>query len=103
MSARDLLAGYVAGRVQVFDSTGTFLTQWSADPSMPLRDLAADRGGTVYVVQSAEKDDQALLEKAKEDLDKAIKYGFDRRPQDGRRRRGEPAPPDRAARSFPLQ
>lgn len=36
----------------MFDSLGTFVTQWTADPKMPLVDLEADRGGTVYVVQS---------------------------------------------------
>ncbi|HEX2187653.1 MAG TPA: hypothetical protein VHG51_02085, partial [Longimicrobiaceae bacterium] len=43
---------YSGGRVQVFDSLGAFATQWTADPEMPLLDLAADRGGTVYAVQS---------------------------------------------------
>lgn len=43
---------YQGGRVQVFDSVGKFLTQWTVDPKMPLRALAADRRGTVYVVQS---------------------------------------------------
>lgn len=43
---------YSGGRVQVFDASGQFLTQWTVDPKMPLRALAADRGGTVYVVQS---------------------------------------------------
>lgn len=43
---------YSGGRVQVFDSAGQFLTQWTVDPKMPLRGLAADRKGTVYVVQS---------------------------------------------------
>src|ERR1700749_5134321 len=43
---------YTGGRVQVFDSSGKFVTQWSVDPKMPLRALAADRTGTVYVVQS---------------------------------------------------
>jgi DNA-binding beta-propeller fold protein YncE len=42
---------YSGGRVQVFDSTGKFKTQWSVDPKMPLRALAADRKGVVYVVQ----------------------------------------------------
>ena len=42
---------YTGGRVQVFDSAGKFITQWSVDPKMPLRGMAADRGGTVYVVQ----------------------------------------------------
>jgi len=43
---------YSSGRIQVFDSAGTFVTQWTANPKMPLRGLAADRKGTVYVVQA---------------------------------------------------
>jgi streptogramin lyase len=43
---------YSGGRIQVFDSSGKFLTQWSVDRKMPLRGMAADRGGTLYVVQS---------------------------------------------------
>lgn len=42
---------YSGGRIQVFDPSGQFLTQWIADPKMPLRGLAADRKGIVYVVQ----------------------------------------------------
>src|ERR1044071_4811272 len=42
---------YSGGRVQVFDSSGKYVTQWTVDPKMPLRGLAADRDGTVYVVQ----------------------------------------------------
>jgi hypothetical protein len=49
---RVYVAEYSGGRVQVFDSAGVFLTQWTADPKMPLVDLEADRRGTVYVVQS---------------------------------------------------
>jgi DNA-binding beta-propeller fold protein YncE len=43
---------YTGGRVQVFDRDGKFITQWMVDPKMPLRGLAADRKGSVYVVQS---------------------------------------------------
>lgn len=43
---------YTGGRIQVFNAQGKFITQWSVDPKMPLRGLAADRNGTVYVVQS---------------------------------------------------
>jgi sugar lactone lactonase YvrE len=43
---------YIGGRIQVFDAEGKFVTQWSVDRKMPLRALAADRKGTVYVVQS---------------------------------------------------
>ncbi|HEV8589330.1 MAG TPA: hypothetical protein VGQ72_10685 [Pyrinomonadaceae bacterium] len=42
---------YQGGRVQVFDAQGKFITQWMVDRKMPLRALAADRRGTVYVVQ----------------------------------------------------
>jgi DNA-binding beta-propeller fold protein YncE len=42
---------YQGGRVQVFDTNGKFITQWMVDRKMPLRGLAADRNGTVYVVQ----------------------------------------------------
>lgn len=42
---------YTGGRVQVFDAEGTFITQWMVDLKMPLLQLAADRQGTVYVVQ----------------------------------------------------
>src|SRR5215204_3729925 len=45
---------YSGGRIQVFDSAGKFLTQWTADPKMPLRGLTADRRGTVYIVQKGE-------------------------------------------------
>jgi sugar lactone lactonase YvrE/DNA-directed RNA polymerase subunit RPC12/RpoP len=50
-AGRLYVADYSDGRVQVFDSAGTFLTQWILDPDMPLSDVAADRQGTVYVVQ----------------------------------------------------
>jgi hypothetical protein len=43
---------YSGGRVQVFDGDGKFITQWTVNTKMPLRALAADRTGTVYVVQS---------------------------------------------------
>jgi DNA-binding beta-propeller fold protein YncE len=45
---------YTGGRIQVFDASGKFLTQWMADTEMPLRAIAADRRGTVYVVQRGE-------------------------------------------------
>ena len=43
---------YSGGRIQVFDSAGKFTMQWMADQKMPLRGLAADRKGNVYLVQS---------------------------------------------------
>lgn len=42
---------YSGGRIQVFDASGKFVTQWSVDANTPLRGMAADRKGTVYVVQ----------------------------------------------------
>jgi hypothetical protein len=42
---------YQGGRVQVFDANGKFITQWMVDRKMPLRGLAADRNGTVYIAQ----------------------------------------------------
>ena len=42
---------YSGGRIQVFDEAGKFLTQWMADTKWPLRGMAADRKGVVYVVQ----------------------------------------------------
>jgi streptogramin lyase len=43
---------YDKGRIQVFDATGHFITQWMADTKMPLRGMAADRKGTIYIAQS---------------------------------------------------
>lgn len=42
---------YLGGRIQVFDPSGQFITQWMVDPKMPLSSLAADRRGNVYVAQ----------------------------------------------------
>lgn len=45
---------YIGGRIQVFGAKGNFITQWMVDRKMPLRGMAADRKGTVYVVQRGE-------------------------------------------------
>jgi DNA-binding beta-propeller fold protein YncE len=42
---------YLGGRVQVFDAQGKFLNGWMVDEKMPLRGMAVDRKGTVYIVQ----------------------------------------------------
>jgi streptogramin lyase len=42
---------YSGGRIQVFDPQGTFINQWMVDAKFPLRGLAADRKGAVYIVQ----------------------------------------------------
>ncbi|HEV2825989.1 MAG TPA: hypothetical protein VGW76_00185 [Pyrinomonadaceae bacterium] len=51
-SGKIYVGEYSGGRVQVFDGEGKFITQWTVDRKMPLRALAADRNGVVYVVQS---------------------------------------------------
>jgi hypothetical protein len=50
-SGKIYVGEYTGGRIQVFDNDGKFLTQWAVDPKMPLRGLASDRKGIVYVVQ----------------------------------------------------
>jgi LSD1 subclass zinc finger protein len=47
---------YTGGRIQVFDPQGKFVTQWTVDAEMPLRGLAVDRQGIVYVVQGGQID-----------------------------------------------
>jgi tripartite motif-containing protein 71 len=51
-SGKIYVGEYTGGRIQVFDGDGKFITQWTVDGKMPLRALAADRNGVVYVVQS---------------------------------------------------
>ena len=43
---------YTSGRVQRFDKEGKFLNGWTAAGKTPLRGLAADRAGNVYVVRA---------------------------------------------------
>jgi hypothetical protein len=40
---------YLESRVQVFDATGKFVTQWNVGPQMAIRAMAADRKGNVYI------------------------------------------------------
>lgn len=69
---------YSGGRIQVFDPTGKFITQWTADPKMPLRGLAADRKGTVYVVQSGKiKKFEGLTGNPQGDIQFGEGWGFD--------------------------
>jgi DNA-binding beta-propeller fold protein YncE/DNA-directed RNA polymerase subunit RPC12/RpoP len=50
-AGRIYVGEYTGGRIQVFDTEGKFVTQWSiGDRKTILRGLAADRKGTVYVV-----------------------------------------------------
>lgn len=51
-SGRIYVGEYSGGRIQVFDPTGKFITQWNVDANMPLRGMAASRDGIVYIVQS---------------------------------------------------
>jgi DNA-binding beta-propeller fold protein YncE len=51
-SGKIYVGEYSGGRIQVFDPQGKFITQWTVNPKMPLRGLAVDRSGVVYIVQS---------------------------------------------------
>jgi sugar lactone lactonase YvrE len=46
------VAEYIGGRVQVFDSTGKFKTQCLIDPQAATPSIAADRTGSLYVLQA---------------------------------------------------
>jgi DNA-binding beta-propeller fold protein YncE len=77
-SGKIYVGEYSGGRIQVFDPQGKFITQWMVDPKMPLTGMAADRRGTVYVVQSGtisrhEGESGKLLGQ----LDYAGGWGFD--------------------------
>jgi len=51
-AGRIYVGEYTGGRIQVFDAAGKFVRQWNiGDRKTILRGLAADRKGTVYVVQ----------------------------------------------------
>jgi len=51
-AGRIYVGEYTGGRIQVFDPTGKFVTQWNiGDRKTLLRGLAADRQGTVYVAE----------------------------------------------------
>lgn len=43
---------YSNGRVQMFDSAGTFVTQWNIGAKRYIKAMAADRAGTVYIAHS---------------------------------------------------
>ncbi|HVH12997.1 MAG TPA: hypothetical protein VM759_08095, partial [Longimicrobium sp.] len=76
-AGRIYVAEYTGGRVQVFDSAGTFLTQWLADPRMPLVDMAADRDGTLYIVQSGRiKRFEGATGRALGEVRSPARYGF---------------------------
>src|SRR6202008_2918068 len=69
---------YSGGRIQVFDSNGKFVTQWIANAKMPLRGLAADRKGNVYVVQSGNIEKfEGLTGKSLGEVPYAEGWGFD--------------------------
>jgi streptogramin lyase len=69
---------YSGGRIQVFDANGKFITQWIANAKMPLRGLAADRKGNVYVVQSGNiQKFEGLTGKPLGELSYSEGWGFD--------------------------
>jgi DNA-binding beta-propeller fold protein YncE len=77
-SGKIYVGEYINGRIQVFDAAGKFITQWSVDPKMPLRGLAADRQGTVYVVQHGKISRfEGETGKALGELEYANGWGFD--------------------------
>lgn len=77
-AGRIYVGEYIGGRIQVFDSAGKFLTQWSVDSKMPLRGLAADRKGTVYVVQRGKiSRHEGETGKLLSELNYADGWGFD--------------------------
>ena len=56
-AGRIYVGEYTGGRIQVFDSAGKFVNQWSiGDRKTLLRGLAADRKGNVYVVEGGRID-----------------------------------------------
>jgi DNA-binding beta-propeller fold protein YncE len=56
-AGRIYVAEYTGGRIQVFDPTGKFVTQWTiGDRKTLLRGMAADRKGTIYVAESGRID-----------------------------------------------
>jgi DNA-binding beta-propeller fold protein YncE len=48
---RIYIGEYQGGRIQVFEATGEFVTQWFADREIPLTGMAVRRDGKVYTVQ----------------------------------------------------
>jgi DNA-binding beta-propeller fold protein YncE len=77
-SGKIYVAEYSGGRVQVFDPAGQFITQWTVDPKMPLTGMAADRSGTVYIVQSGViSRHEGATGKLLGQLDYAGGWGFD--------------------------
>ena len=75
---RIYVGDYTGGRVQVFDASGKFLTQWMVDAKMPLRGMAADRRGNIYVVQSGRiQRYEAASGKPLGELPYAEGWGFD--------------------------
>lgn len=45
-------ANYSDGKIQVFDPSGKFSTQWEAEKGMYLKDLAVGRNGSLYVANT---------------------------------------------------
>lgn len=77
-SGKIYVGEYSGGRVQVFDGDGKFITQWTVNPKMPLRALAADRNGIVYVVQSGKISKyEGATGKALSDIPYQGGWGFD--------------------------
>ncbi|HVG20399.1 MAG TPA: NHL repeat-containing protein [Blastocatellia bacterium] len=69
---------YSGGRIQVFDADGKFVAQWAADAKWPLRGMAADRKGRVYIVQrGAITRHDGMTGKKLDEMDYPAGWGFD--------------------------
>lgn len=51
-NGRIYVGEYSSGRIQVFDSAGTFITQWNIGEKRYVKGMAADLNGAVYVAYS---------------------------------------------------
>jgi hypothetical protein len=49
-AGRTYVGEYSDGRIQVFDSTGKYLSQWNLGPKAIIKAMAVDRNGKLYVV-----------------------------------------------------
>jgi streptogramin lyase len=73
-SGRIYSSDYQGGKIQVFDASGKYLSQWIVDPKMNLYELCADRKGNVYVLNN--KGIYVYKGESGELLNKLESYGF---------------------------
>jgi len=73
-SGRIYSSDYQGGKIQVFDASGKYLSQWIVDPKMNLYELCADRKGNVYVLNN--KGIYVYKGESGELVNKLESYGF---------------------------